>query len=97
MTRKIIVGVLVLALAGCANTPTNMALETTGYDVAVAFVAAKLANPKTTPTEAAQLKGLLVAAQTALTAWQQSQSPNDLTALNAAVAAIVAYETSAGA
>ena len=83
----------VLLVAACAGGPSPVVLENAGYDVAASWVAAQLAKPSTSPAEAAKLKGLLAAAQAALLTYQNTAAPNDLTALNAAVAAIVAYET----
>jgi hypothetical protein len=67
------------------------------FNVAAAGEAAYAAHPGANPKTVAQMSQLLSAAQAALTSWTNSQTPGDQAALNAAIAALVAYEASARA
>jgi hypothetical protein len=64
--------------------------------VAAALETAYAAQPGANPKTVAELRGLVSAGQAALATWQASASPGDAQALNAAIAALVAYEASIG-
>jgi hypothetical protein len=87
-----------LLLAGCAMTKPEAAADlNAAFNVAAAAEAAYAAHPGADPKTVAKMEQMLNAAQAALVSWTNSQSPADQAALNAAVAALVAYEASAQA
>ncbi len=87
-----------VALAGCSMTQPEAAADlNAAFNVAAAGEAAYAAHPGANPKTVAQMSQLLSAAQAALTSWTNSQTPGDQAALNAAIAALVAYEASARA
>ncbi len=84
-------------LSGCGTGAQTQVAEAEGaLAVAAALETAYAAQPKADPKVVAQLKGLLSAGQAALATWQASANPGGAQAVNAAIAALVAYEASAG-
>jgi len=89
-------GVLV-ALCGCAGGKAQVADDLdVALDVASVAEGAYAARPNADPKTVAQLSRLLSVAQAAVAAWQASTQPEDQAAASAAIAALVAYEASAG-
>jgi hypothetical protein len=88
-----------LVLGGCATGTSgsmSAADANAALGVASALEAVYAAQPSAKPEVVAELSRLLSAGQAALITWQSSSSPSDAQALNAAIAALVAYEASAG-
>ena len=97
-TKMIACGAGALLLAGCTMTHTQAAADlNAAFNVAAAGEAAYSAQPGANPKTVAQMAQLLSAAQAALITWTNSQSPGDQAALNAAIAALVAYEAASQA
>ena len=92
--RRIAVTVLgLLTLSACALTRQEQTVDATAaFNIAVAAEAAYAGQPGADPRKVAEAARLLSAAQAALLTWSNSASPDDQVALNAAVAALVAYE-----
>ncbi len=89
---------LALFVAGCSMTQPQAAADlNAAFEVAAAGEAVYAAQPKANPKTVAQMSQLLAAAQAALITWTSSQSAGDQAALNAAIAALVAYEAGAKA
>ena len=87
-----------LLLAGCSMTRAQSAADlNAAFNVAAAGAAAYAAQPGANAKTVAQMNQLLSAAQAALVSWTNSQSPSDQAALDAAIAALVAYEAAAKA
>ncbi len=87
----------VLLLSGCGATAQTQVTEAEAVlGVAAALETAYAAQPSADPKVVAQLRGLLSAGQAALATWQASANPGDAQALNAAIAALMAYEASTG-
>lgn len=85
-------------LVGCAaNQPQEAADLNAAFNVAAAAEAAYAAQPGADPKLAAEMAKLLETAQAALQTWTATPSPTTQTAINAAIAALVAYEASAKA
>ncbi len=92
-TNLIACGAGALLLGGCAVTHTQAAADlNAAFNVAAAGEAAYSVQPGANPKIVAQMSQLLSAAQAALVTWTNSQSTGDQAALNAAIAALVAYE-----
>jgi hypothetical protein len=86
-----------MMVAGCAaNTQDAVAQANAAFDVAAALEAAYAASPSADPKVVTEFTRLLSAGQAALVTWQNSSSPGDQQALNAAIAALVAYEATSG-
>ncbi len=84
-------------LGACApGNPANTATITAALTVAGAAEAAYAAQRDADPATVAQLQRLLLAAQSALAAWQSNQGTAEQAALSAAINALVVYEASAG-
>jgi hypothetical protein len=82
-----------LGLSACALTKQEQTVDANAaFNVAAAAEAAYAAQPGANPQKVAEAARLLSAAQAALLTWSNSNSSDDATALNAAVAALVAYE-----
>ncbi len=96
MKLKVIsIGASMLLMAGCAMTHPQAAADlNAAFNVAAAGEAVYAAQPNASPKTVAQMSQLLAAAQAALITWTNSQSAGDQAALNAAIAALVAYEAS---
>jgi hypothetical protein len=93
MRRFTLIAAATMSLAGCAASKQQSATElTAAYDVAAAAEAAYAARPGANPARVAQAARLLSAAQAALLTGSNSRSTADQTALNAAIAALVAYQ-----
>lgn len=94
MKAKLIAcGAGALLLAGCSMTQPQAAADlNAAYNVAAAGEAAYAAQPGANPKTVAQMSQLLAGAQAALITWTNSQSPGNQAALNAAIAALIAYE-----
>jgi hypothetical protein len=91
--KMIACGAGALLLAGCAMTQTQAAADlNAAFNVAAAGEAAYAVQPGANPKIVAQMSQLLSAAQAALLTWTNSQSTGDQATLNAAIAALVAYE-----
>ena len=97
MTMKVIAGLAGAALlAGCSMTPSQSAADlNAAFNVAAAGAAAYAAQPGANPKTVAEINQLLAAAQAALATWSSSQSTGNQAAVNAAIAALVAYEAAA--
>ena len=81
------------ALPACTLTPAQQTTDATmAFNVAAAAEAVYAAQPNADPKKVAEAARLLSGAQAALLTWSNSSAPSDLTALNAAVAALMAYE-----
>ncbi len=88
---------LVLAAAGCAVGKPQMSADlSAGLEVAAALESAYAARPTANPQTVATMTRLLQVAQAAITAWESSSSTGDRAAADAAIAALVAFEASAG-
>jgi hypothetical protein len=95
-TKMIACGAATLLLAGCSMTQPQAAADLNGaYNVAAAGEAIYAAQPGANPKTVAQMNQLLSAAQAALITWTNAQSLGNQAALNAAIAALVAYEAAA--
>jgi hypothetical protein len=70
---------------------------TVALDVAATVEGAYAARPAADPNAVAELSRLLASAQAAVAAWQASSSESDQAIANAAIAALVEYEATAGA
>jgi hypothetical protein len=85
-----------LLLAGCAMSQPQAAADlNSAYNVAAAGEAIYAAQPGANQKTVAQMSQLLSAAQAALITWTNAQSAGNQAALNAAIAALVAYEAAA--
>jgi hypothetical protein len=88
---------LLVALCGCAGGKPQAAADlTVALDVAAVAEGAYAARPNADPKTVTQLSHLLAVAQAAVTVWQASTLPEDQAVASAAIAALVAYEASAG-
>ncbi len=85
-----------LSLSGCGLTSQQDV--TLGFDAASAAVGVYASSPKADPKVVAHLSQLLATAQAAYAAYQAAApgSTMEATALNAAIAALVEYEATAG-
>jgi Skp family chaperone for outer membrane proteins len=82
-----------IGLSACTLTKQQQTVDATAaFNVAAAAEAAYAGQPGADPKKVAEAARLLAAAQAALLTWSNSSSPDDETALSAAVAALVAYE-----
>ena len=96
MTLKI-VGVILAGgfLTGCSMTQPEAAADlNAAFNVAAAGEAAYAGHPGANPKTVAQMNQFMSAAQAALVSWTNNQTPGDLAAADAALAALVAYEAS---
>ncbi len=85
-------------LTGCSMTQPEAAADlNAAFNVAAAGEAAYAAHSGANPKTVAQMGQLLSAAQAALVSWTSSQTPGNQAAVDAALAALVAYEASAKA
>jgi hypothetical protein len=85
-------------LAGCSMTQPEAAADlNAAFNVAAAGEAAYAAHPGANPKTVAQMGQLLAAAQGALLSWTNAQTPGNQATVDAAIAALVAYEASAKA
>ena len=83
-------------IAGCAVSQPEAAADlNVAFNVAAAAEAAYAAHPGANPKTLAQMSQLLSAAQAALVSWTNSPTPGEQAGLNAAIAALIAYEASA--
>ena len=88
---------LVLVAAGCAiGKPQASADLSAGLEVAAALESAYAARPGANPKTVTDMARLLQVAQAAITSWENSTTTADRAAADAAIAALVAYEASAG-
>jgi len=84
-------------LVGCTTTTPEQAADlTVALDLAATVEGAYAARPTADPMAVAELKRLLDSAQAAVAAWQASGSTSDRAIANAAIAALVEYEATAG-
>ncbi len=85
-------------LGACADRVQDGVDLTAAYDVAASVEAAYAADPSADPATVKQAAALLASAQAALLAWQNEPagSSSEATALSAAIAALVAFETQIG-
>jgi hypothetical protein len=67
------------------------------FNVAAAAEAVYAANPGANKQAITQMSELLAAAQAALVSWSNAPSPSSQSAVNAAIAALIAYEAAAKA
>ena len=90
LSACLLIGSLGMALGACSP-----AQESADLSVAAAAVSAYAASPGADKTKVAEAKRLLGVAQAALQAYQSAPAGSTVeqTALSAAVAALVAYET----
>jgi hypothetical protein len=96
-TKPVIALGLLVTLCGCAGGKAQVADDlNVALDVASVAEGAYAARPNADPKTVEQLSRLLATAQAAVTAWQTSTLPEDQAAASAAIAALVAYEASAG-
>jgi hypothetical protein len=95
--RLAIAAVFALALGGCSAGKSQVATDLDlALDVALAANGAYAARPTADPKIVANLSRLLAAAQAAVASWDASAKPEDQAVANAAIAALVSYEASAG-
>jgi nucleoid-associated protein YgaU len=94
MMRTIGLTVLgLLALPACTLTKQAQTVDATAaFNIAAAAEAGYAGQPGADPRKVAEAARLLSAAQAALLTWSNSANPDDQAALNAAIAALVAYE-----
>jgi hypothetical protein len=89
---------IVILLAGCATgQPETAADLNAAFNVAVAAEAVYAAQPSANQKTVAEMHQLLAAAQAALVSWTNAPTPGQQAAVNAAIAALVAYEAGARA
>jgi hypothetical protein len=89
--------ILLLAASGCSTSNTvSFADANAALNLADTLEQAYAALPTANPAVVAKATELLAASQAALASWEASGSEGDQQGVNAAIAALVAYEASAG-
>jgi hypothetical protein len=85
-----------ISVAACSTQQPGGAADLNGaFTIAAAGAAAYSAQASADPKATAIMRELLSAAQAALVTWMNSPTPGDQAAVNAAIAALVAYEAAA--
>ena len=96
MLKLTFFGMSAFVVAGCSLSQPQAAADlNAAFNVAAAGEAVYAAQPAANPKVVAQMGQLMAAAQAALITWTNAQSPGNQAALNAAIAALIAYEASA--
>jgi hypothetical protein len=85
-----------ILVAGCAMSQPEAAADlNAAFNVAAAAEAVYAAHPGANPKTVAEMSQMLSAAQAALVSWTNSPTPGGQAGVNAAIAALIAYEASA--
>lgn len=95
---RVVVATILLGIAGCAvNKPEVSTDLSVALDVAATLEGAYAARPTADPKVVAELARLLATAQAAIVSWRSSKLPADQAAANAAISALIAYESAISA
>ena len=93
MTNALLILTACIAVSACTIQQPRMAADlNAAFEIAAAGAAAYSAQPTADPKAEATMRQLLAAAQAALVTWTNSPTAGEQASLNAAIAALVAYE-----